>query len=741
MANGNRRMANGNGRMANGNGGRCTSQPLVSVLVPGRIKRVGGAPGRFTRNISVASRLALVVVLVALVSVVVTSIVGLDRGGSLAEDEIKDQMSAVGAARADQVERYVRGLERAVVGQGLTPRPALVIEELTDIFRQLDAEPASTRDRNAVETYYREVVAPELSEARDRPVRASGLMPVSDAAITLQAQFVVPDPDTGLPPARLPDWTAIDDPLDAALSEFALRVGFDDVYLIEPEAYVIVYSTAKSIDFATSLRSGPQSGTQFAALIDSLAEDPMPGDVAIRDFAPYPPAGDQASGFVGSPVFLDGELAGYVAGRFDPSEITAIMTNDQTWGSLGGNGETYVVAADNLMRSDARLFLEDRPSYFEQVEAAGTATEEELQSMRFFDTTVLFQPIDYRVVEEALDGSSSVDQQTNYLGAEVLSDSRALDIDGLEWVVFTQADVATIRAPINDFTRNLLVAIAVFIVIVTFVAVRWADRLLEPLRVVSTRLRMIRDGREVADHQKLPSGSADEFVELADDIDMMLVTLRKRTARARQSADERRTLLRRLLPTPIAERAEAGDRDIVEQVSTATVAVVVIGGLGTLVTAGTPERARELLDRFVDEADDLAAERGLDRVQLSGDSYVAACGVSRPHLDHAARTADFVLDVCEMLRDIDPDGDLYVRAGLDVGPITVGLTGGARLIHDTWGSTVQVAADLARSARRGQVLVSEACQAHLPPTYRFEPSDRDGASALSGVAVESETST
>ena len=165
-----------------------------------------------------------------------------------------------------------------------------------------------------------------------------------------------------------------------------------------------------------------------------------------------------------------------------------------------------------------------------------------------------------------------------------------------------------------------------------------------------------------------------------------------------------------------------------------------IGGLGSLVTAGTADRARQRLDRFVAEADDLAAERGVDRVQLTGDAYVAACGTIRPHLDHAARTADFVFDVLEMLRDLDPEGDLYVRAGLDVGPITVGLTGGARLIHDTWGATVQLATDLARSARPGEVLVSEACRARLPTNYRFEPTPRDGVSVMSSVVAESEAS-
>ena len=302
-------------------------------------------------------------------------------------------------------------------------------------------------------------------------------------------------------------------------------------------------------------------------------------------------------------MFLDGELAGYVAGRFDPEELTSIMTNDGAWGELGPSGETYVVAADTLMRSDARPFIEDQSAYIEQVEAAGTATADEVRSMRFFDTTVLNQPIDYRLVEAAFDGRSEVETVTNYLGEDVLSNSRVLDIDGLEWVVFAEAGVDVIREPIDVFVRNLLIAIAVFIVVVTFLAVRSADRLLEPLRLISTRLRTIHDGGEPTALPRAPERQRRRVRRTRSGHRLDARHAPSRTATARRSTDERRVLLRRLLPAPVAERAEAGDRDVVEQVSMATVAVLVIGGLGTLVTAGTPDRARELLDRFVDEAD------------------------------------------------------------------------------------------------------------------------------------------
>lgn len=685
-----------------------------------------------------ATRLALVVVLVALVSVVVTSLVGLARGRDLANDKIEDRLSAFSAARAEQVERYVAGLQRSIRLQAITPRPALAIAEFAQLFRDLEDDGVSADDRAAVEAYYEDVVAPELSDARGRPVSAYGLVPVADAGITLQARYVVPAPDGESPPEAPAAWVEVHDPLDDSLRAYAERVGFDDVYLIEPDEGVVVYSTAKDIDFATSLRSGPHAGSTLAALVGELGTAPTPGATAVRDFAQYAPAGDRPSLFVGSPVFLDGELAGFMAGRVAPDDLTWIMTNDETWTTLGDGGETYVVAADDLMRSDSRAFLEDRSAFVDQVEEAGTATDDEIRSMEYFDTTVLFQSVDYRQVIDAFAGRRGVDEVSNYLGQDVLSDRRVLEIDGLDWAVFAEAPVDELMAPIDEFVRNLLVAIAVFIVVVTFLAVRWADRLIEPLRLVSDRLRSIRAGTDTTGRVELPSGIAGEFTELGDDIDTMLNTLRQRTASARLRADERRRVLRRLLPPSIADRAEAGDRDVIEQVSIATVVVITLDGLGSLVTTGSHDRARRLLDRFVDDADDIAAERGLDRVLLTGDTYVAACGVSRPHLDHASRAAAFVLEVREMLHDLD--GDLDLTAGLDVGPITVGLTGGSRLVHDTWGVTLQRANDLARRAAAGQVLVSDACRALLPAAYDLRSVDGE-LNELAGMAADWEAVT
>ncbi len=702
---------------------------------------------RIVRNISVATRLSLVILLVALISLVITSIVGLQRGGELADGVLRARVTSLGAAHADEVERYVGSLQRAAIGQAISPSTARAINDFADAYRELDAEQPTTDDEEAVNTFYTDVVAPELSAVRGRPVVAAGLVPEADAAVSLQAAYVVPsgegdllaDADDGS------DWFGLHSELHGSFDEFVVQTGVDDLYLIEPDANTIVYSTAKDTDFGTSLLTGPQSGSALAVLIQSFDNPPEPGIAAVRDFTSYAAAGDEPSMFVASPVYDDDSLAGYVAMRIGPERISSITTNDGSWSAQGDSGETYVVASDNLMRTDSRAFIEDESAYLTDVTDLGNVTESQTRAMRTFGTTVLFQPINDNDVDAALDPEPSLAETTSYLGLDVLQARRALEIDGLDWAMITAVEQQEIEQPIIDFARNLLITIALFLVTITFIAARWSDRLLRTVRIVSTRLRAIRDGERIeagASSASVPDGAPTEFVELAADIDTMLETLASRNDDAAERSAERRRLLRRILPPQVAQRAEAGDRDVVDQVAHATVAVIVIRGLGPLMRSGDGDEARALLDQFVEETDALALQRGLERIRLTGDAYYAACGTVRPHLDHAARTVSFVLDVRDLVRDLGDEHELIsITAGIDSGPVTVGLTGGANLVYDAWGSTVQRAADLARMEGSNTIFATRAAQVQLSSSFVTQEQSEGSMSdivVISGRAHEGE---
>jgi class 3 adenylate cyclase len=700
--------------------------------------RIAAWPSRILRNISVATRLSLVILLVVLISLVVTSVVGLQRGGDVAGFVLRARVSSIGAARADQVEQYVLSLERATIGQAISPSTAQAIGDFNDAYQELDTEQPTADSEEALNTFYTDVIAAKLSTVRGRPVIASGLVPRERAAVSLQAAYVVPSGGEGGLVTDAGDgsnWSALHRTLHESFNEFVTQTGVDDFYLIEPTNNTIVYSTAKDIDFATSLLTGPQSGSALAVLIQSLASDPEPGTAALRDFTSYAAAGDEPSLFVASPVFDGKSLAGYVAVRIGPDRISSITTNDGSWSAEDQTGETYVVASDNLMRSDARAFIQDERAFLAAAAELGTITDDQARAMQTFGTTVLFQPIDDNDVDAALDLAPNLSNSTSYLGVEVLQARRALEIDGLKWAMIYEVELQEIEQPVVDFARNLLIAIALFLVAITFVAARWAGRLLQTLRIVSNRLRSIRSGQGLEDGASsaaLPDGAPSEFVKLAADINTMLETLTTRNADAAERADERRRLLRRILPPQAAQRAEAGDRDVVDQVAHATVAVIVISGLGPLMRTGTNGAARALLDRFVEETDALARQRGLERIRLTGDAYFAACGTVRPHIDHAARTVSFVLDVRDLVRDLaDDDGLISITAGIDSGPVTVGLTGGSDLVYDAWGSTVQRAADLARMEGTNTVFATLAVQKQLPAAFE--------TAVVSGGSAEVET--
>lgn len=697
-------------------------------------------PRGIVRNTSVATRLSLVVVLVALVSLVITSVVGLVRGGDLAQGLLRDRLTATGAARAFEVERYIGNIERIATAQAISPSTAEAIEEFSDAYRELASQEPPDEDQRAVDAFYTDVVAPRLSEVRGRPVTASSLVPQQPAGIQLQANYVVRAGDDSSLIADAGDgsrWSELHAELHPSLSEIAIRAGAEDLYLIEPTNNTIVYSTAKDIDFATSLRTGPQSGSALAVVITQLGNT-AEGVIAINDFTSYTAAGGEPSAFVASSVIVDGEVAGFVALRFGPEALTAITTADGTWTGQGDTGETYLVAADNLMRSDARRFLEDQNDYLEGVAEAGAASDEQIRLMQQFDTTVLLQPIPDEDVDAALDEPPALVETTGYLGTDVLQARRALDIDGLEWAVITEVERQEIEQPITDFARNLLIAIALFLVGITFLAARWADRLLRPVRIISSKLRSIRSGGETDEAlstTSLPEDSAGEFVELAGDIDTMLATLARRGADAQSRADEHRRLLRRLLPPQAAQRAEAGESNVVDQVAHATITAIVIRGLGPLLHSGSRDEARTLLDRFVEEADALARQRGLERIRLTGDTYVASCGTVRPHIDHAARSVGFVLDVRELVHDLADDAGhrISVSVGVDSGPVTVGLTGGSGLVYDAWGATVQHASDLARRADVGEILVTPSVRSQLPSIFGVvERGQSDDSFVVSG---------
>jgi class 3 adenylate cyclase len=284
----------------------------------------------------------------------------------------------------------------------------------------------------------------------------------------------------------------------------------------------------------------------------------------------------------------------------------------------------------------------------------------------------------------------------------------------------------------------MLFTIALFIVAVTFVTVRWSDRLVAPIRAIAARLRSVRtdgvaDPGEVALRRRGPL----EYEELADNVDQMLVRLRDRQSVVAARSAERTSLLRQFLPAAIARRSEEGDGEVLDHVRNASVVVLTVDGFGGLVGDRPDQEVRDLLADLVDEVDALASASGLERIKLVGSMYYAVCGVSRPFLDHAVRAVGFALASRELVAAVGPDG-LRLSAGVAAGPVSVGLAARSALVYDVWGDTVSSAENLARRAPAGSVAVGDTVRSQLPTEYVLADDPGSGISIVTAAPAPQE---
>jgi class 3 adenylate cyclase len=674
-------------------------------------------------NISLATRLSLVALLVTLVSLAITAAVGLKRGGDLADSVADDRLVTVSASRASEIETALGAVAREIEALADSPATARAIESLGDAVIDLSSVPVQGEQTDRLTEFYLSDVVPELERVRGTRVGASFLVPDSPRAIHLQSAYTVPDvdeagvsidPDLVLDPGDGSSYSELHPEVHQTYGQIALASGFDDLFLIDSRSDSIVYSMRKRIEFATSLDLGPHSGSSLARLVDTLRDD-FTGEATFTDFSSYVPARERPVVFVGSAVIRDGVRSGYLVASLDVTTVDAIVSGDGGWEGFGDSGEAFLVGDDGVMRTTTRTYQQDSGGFLADATEPGPAQLTDAQRRRIAETatTSMVQPVDRRLIETVEEGPGTVDA-VSYRGEDVRAAYRRVSAPGVGWTLVVEIDQSELDEPVEDYARDMLLTIALFIVAVTFIAVRWSDRLVAPIRAIAARLRSVR-AAGVADPGQValrPRGPL-EYEELADNVDQMLTRLGERRSVVEARSAERTSLLRQFLPAAIARRSEEGDGEVLDHVRNASVVVLTVDGLGGLVGDRPDQEVRNLLADLVDEVDAIAAAGGLERIKLVGSTYYAVCGVSRPYLDHAVRAVAFALAARDVVVSSTVDS-LRLSGGVAAGPVSVGLAARSALVYDVWGDTVSAAEALARRAPAGSIAVGTSVRAQLP---------------------------
>jgi len=129
-----------------------------------------------------------------------------------------------------------------------------------------------------------------------------------------------------------------------------------------------------------------------------------------------------------------------------------------------------------------------------------------------------------------------------------------------------------------------------------------------------------------------------------------------------------------------------------------------------------------LLNEIFTEFDNIADNRGLEKIKTIGDAYMAAAGLPIPAPDHAIRAAHMALDMMEALAVFNERKgyELKMRIGINTGSVVAGVIGKRKFIYDLWGDTVNIASRMESHGIAGHVHLSQASRQFLDEPFRFE---------------------
>jgi len=199
--------------------------------------------------------------------------------------------------------------------------------------------------------------------------------------------------------------------------------------------------------------------------------------------------------------------------------------------------------------------------------------------------------------------------------------------------------------------------------------------------------------------------------------------LRQRATRAALEHEERKSheLLTNVFPESIVPRLRGGESPIADQFADVTVVFIDIVDFTPLAERIGPRRTVLLLNDLFGRFDQAARGCGVEKIETTGDGYLAVAGAPAPLEAHVEAGARFALAALSAVKEgVAAVEAVHVRIGLHAGPVYAGVIGDSRFHYKLFGDTVNVASRVQGHAQPGRALASEAVFRRLRHAFRLE---------------------
>jgi class 3 adenylate cyclase len=675
--------------------------------------------------LSIQSKIMVMLLVSSLASLAVIGVVTYVSGRRSLLPIAAERMTQLREGQKRAIEMLFADLSNslAIYSRGYTADEA--VQAFTAGFDQLADAPIDPGQQQALDSYYADKLIKPIQQTTGQKVDLAAVLPSNTAQRYLQLHYTLPTGDGSAPPVDAGDnsaWSAANARFNRYFREIATRFEYRDAMLLDTRGNV-VYNVNKGPALGTNVLSGPYRGSNLRGAYEKAMAADSVDFVWITDFQAFQAAGGTPIAWLVSPIGVAGKTNGVMALPLPISKVNRIMTADQHWkaAGMGATAETYLAGPDGLMRSDSRLFLQDRERYKRDAVAAGTPEDVVAKAMRWNGTT-LVQPVETQAFHAAQRGRSGTVTDTGYLGEQELAAYAPVVIPNsdLRWSILATRDSEEAYARIEAFARTLVVTAAVLVFALCVLAMLIAQRFVGPIRRLRAGAEEISAGHYDI---SIPVTTHDEIGELTAAFNEMSRNLEIKEGLLTAQRNENDRLLLSLMPESVVQRYRDGEQIIAQEHQDVTVIFADIIGLDEISIGLSGDELVGIVDELVRELDSTAEALGVEPIRTVHNGYLASCGLNVPRLDSVPRTIDFAVEMQRIIERFNSGKGyhLSIRAGVNTGNVVSGLVGRTSVIYDMWGAAVNLAHQMRSSATESGIFVTTDVYEVMRDIRQFTP--------------------
>jgi methyl-accepting chemotaxis protein len=397
------------------------------------------------KAVPLALKLPIMMVVLVLLNAGVNTFVSLNESKKVLEETVADKMSALISLKAQAFNNYLTSI-----------RDDLIVTAASEVtIAQVDMYQAAWDD-----------------------LRAQGLDPLT----VLQKAYIDTPEEGGRNPNKLGEKHLLNDARDdTAFSKLhAVKhpmwrnhleiLGYYDIFMVNKDGDVLT-TVFKERDFATNLVSGQWKDSDLGVLFRELKDKPMVDgavQVVFKDFKPYAPSANVPAGFIGTSIMKDGAFHGVLIYQMPIAKINAMLNFTE---GMGETGHMHIVGSDFLIRNDNRFHKEGEPSQ------------------------ILVEKIDNEAVQRGLKGEKGLIAIGDERGQKVVSGFAPIDFLGTRWAMMAEFDYEETYAGILNLRGEILLSTIVIILVVSMIAIWYAQSLIKPIKGIAGTMTSLTDGK------------------------------------------------------------------------------------------------------------------------------------------------------------------------------------------------------------------------------------------------------